>query len=169
MFGLCHLLGLRFAPRLRDLSERRLYIVDRRADYGALDCLIGGAINLRKIEEKWDEILRMTASIRAGTVAPSVLMRRLALAAYPRQNALARALREIGCLERTLFILDWISDPALRRRSNAGLNKGEARNALARALFFHRHGEIRDRTFENQRYRASGLNLSSALRQRSIT
>jgi hypothetical protein len=54
---------------------------------------------------------------------------------------------------RTLFILDWISDPALRRRSNAALNKGEARNALARALFFHRHGEIRDRTFENQRYR----------------
>ena len=102
MFGLCHLLGLRFAPRLRDLSERSLYIVDRRADYGALDCLIGGAINLRKIEENWDEILRMTASIRAGTVAPSVLMRRLA--AYPRQNALARALREIGCLERTLFI-----------------------------------------------------------------
>jgi hypothetical protein len=40
VFGLCHLLGLRFAPRLRDLSERRLYIVDRRADYGALDCLI---------------------------------------------------------------------------------------------------------------------------------
>ena len=57
----------------------------------------------------------LRASIRAGTVAPSVLMRRLA--AYPRQNALARALREIGCLERTLFILDWISDPALRRRS----------------------------------------------------
>jgi len=65
----------------------------------------------------------------ARTVAPSALLRRLA--AYPRQNALARALREIGCLERTLFILDWISDPALRRRSNAGLNKGEARNARA--------------------------------------
>jgi hypothetical protein len=78
------------------------------------------------------------------------------------QNALARALREIGCLERTLFILDWISDPALRRRSNAGLNKGEARNALARALFFHRHGEHRDRTFENHRSRTSGLNLTIA-------
>ena len=65
-------------------------------------------------------------------------------------------------LERTLFTLDWISDPALRRRANAGLNKGEARNALARAVFFHRLGEIRDRTFENQRYRASGLNLAVA-------
>jgi TnpA family transposase len=53
-------------------------------------------------------------------------------------------------------------DPALRGRSNAGLNKGDARNALARTLFFQRHGEIRDRTFENQRYRASGLNLAVA-------
>src|ERR1700720_3751234 len=67
--------------------------------------------------------------------------------------------KEIGRLERTLFPLDWISDPALRRRTNAGLNKGEARNALARAVFFHRLGEIRDRSFENQIYRASGLNL----------
>jgi len=40
-----------------------------------------------------------------------------------------------------------------------GLNKGEAKNALARAVFFNRLGELRDRTFENQRYRASGLNL----------
>ena len=50
----------------------------------------------------------------------------------------------------------------MRRRANAGLNKGEARNALARAVFFHRLGEIRDRAFENQRYRASGLNLAVA-------
>jgi hypothetical protein len=34
-----------------------------------------------------------------------------------------------------------------------------AKNALARAVFFNRLGEMRDRTFENQRYRASGLNL----------
>ena len=39
------------------------------------------------------------------------------------------------------------------------MNKGESRNALARAVFFNRLGEIRDRSFENQRYRASGLNL----------
>lgn len=45
---------------------------------------------------------------------------------------------------------------------HAGLNKGEARNALARAVFIHRLGEIRDRSFEQQRYRASGLNLVTA-------
>lgn len=81
------------------------------------------------------------------------------LSAYPRQNSLAVALRELGRIERTLFELEWLRDPGLRRRVNTGLNKGEARNALARAVFFHRLGEIRDRSYENQRYRASGLNL----------
>jgi hypothetical protein len=56
-------------------------------------------------------------------------------------------------------MLAWLEDPALRRRGTAGLNKGEARNSLARAVFFNRLGEIRDRSFENQRHRASGLNL----------
>ena len=45
------------------------------------------------------------------------------------------------------------------RTNTVGLNKGEALNALARAVFFNRLGELRDRTYENQRYRASGLNL----------
>lgn len=39
------------------------------------------------------------------------------------------------------------------------LNKREAKNAPARAVFLNRLGAIRDRSFENQRYRASGLNL----------
>jgi hypothetical protein len=73
--------------------------------------------------------------------------------------SLALALRELGRIGRTLFTLDWLQDPTLLRRVQVGLNKGEARNALARAIFFYRLGEIRDRSFENQRYRASGLNL----------
>ena len=81
------------------------------------------------------------------------------LGSYPRQNGLAIALRELGRLERTLFTLDWLQNVELRRRVQIGLNKGEAKNALARAVFFNRLGELRDRRFENQRYRASGLNL----------
>src|SRR3954447_14271441 len=81
------------------------------------------------------------------------------LGSYPRQNGLALALREIGRIERTLFTLDWLEDPALRRRATAELNKGGSRNALARAVCFHRLGRIRDRTPENQQHRAGGLNL----------
>ena len=68
------------------------------------------------------------------------------LGSYPRQNGLAVTLRELGRIERMLFILDWPQSVELRRRVHAGLNKGEARNALARAVFFYRLGEIRDRS-----------------------
>jgi len=81
------------------------------------------------------------------------------LGSYPRQNGLAVALRELGRIERTLFALDWMQNVELRRRTQVGLNKGESRNALARAVFLNRLGEVRDRSFENQCYRASGLNL----------
>ena len=87
----------------------------------------------------------------------SLIIRKLA--SYPRQNSLHTALREVGRIERSLFMLEWMKDPELRRRVQVGLNKGEARNALARAVFFNRQGDLRDRSFENQRYRASGLNL----------
>jgi hypothetical protein len=65
----------------------------------------------------------------------------------------------MGRLERAIFTSDWLLDPELRRRSNGNLNKGESRHALARAVFFHRLGELRDRAAEDIAHRASGLNL----------
>jgi TnpA family transposase len=160
VFALMHLLGFRFAPRIRDLGETRLYVPKGQTVYDALKPMIGGAINIKQIRDHWDEIMRLAASIKQGTVTASLMLRKLG--SYPRQNGLAVALRELGRIERTLFILDWLQSVELRRRVHAGLNKGEARNALARAVFFNRLGEIRDRSFEQQRYRASGLNLLTA-------
>jgi TnpA family transposase len=106
----------------------------------------GGNLNIQHIRNHWDEILRLATSIKQGTVTASLMLRKLA--SYPRQNGLAIALRELGRIERTLFILDWLQNVDLRRRVHAGLNKGEAHNALARAVFFNRLGEIRDRGFD---------------------
>ena len=157
VFALMHLLGFRFAPRIRDLVDKRLYIHGDSKLYPTLTKLIGGAVNVKRIRAHWDEILRLAASIKQGTVTASLMLRKLG--SYPRQNGLAVALREFGRIERTLFALDWMQNVELRRRVHIGLNKGEARNSLARAVFLNRLGQIRDRRFENQRYRASGLNL----------
>jgi len=157
VFALCSLLGFQFAPRIPDLKSRRLYSFDKASAYPSLEPLIAGRINVALIRTHWSEILRVAASIRTGTVTASLILRQLA--SYPRQNGLAAALRELGRLERTLFTLDWLEDAELRRRTSQELNKGETRNSLARAVFFHRLGEIRDRTYENQQHRASGLNL----------
>lgn len=160
IFALCHLLGFTFAPRIRDLRDRRLYVFGKAADYPPLSGLIAGSVNVRRIESQWEDILRLAASIKTGAVTASLILKKLA--AYPRQNSLALALRELGRLERTLFTLRWLEDPGLRRKANLELNKGEARNALGRVVFFNRLGELRDRSYENQRYRASGLNLLTA-------
>lgn len=160
VFALTHLLGFRFAPRIRDLGDTRLYVPKSEQTYPAIRSMIGGPLNIKHIRSHWDEILRLATSIKQGTVTASLMLRKLG--SYPRQNGLAVALRELGRIERTLFILDWLQSVELRRRVHAGLNKGEARNALARAIFFYRLGEIRDRSFDQQRYRASGLNLVTA-------
>ena len=56
--------------------------------------------------------MRLALSIKTGTVTASVILRKLA--AFPRQNGLALALRELGKLERTFFTLQWLQDPELR-------------------------------------------------------
>jgi hypothetical protein len=119
-----------------------------------------GAADEKLIAAHWDDVLRLAASVRTGTVSASLMLKRLG--AYPRQNGLALALREIGRIERTLFTLDWLESPELRRQATAELNKGEARNALARAVCFHRLGRLRDRAAEAQQHRASGLALVTA-------
>src|SRR3546814_10767493 len=58
---------------------------------------------------------------------PIFMLRKLA--AYERQNQLDVALQEIGKIERTLFMLDWLKNPDLRRRCHAGLNNSEQRHA----------------------------------------
>lgn len=157
VFALMHMLGFKFAPRIRDLADKRLFAPIFPKNYPTLSCLIGDKLNIKLIETHWDEILRLASSIKQGTVTASLILKKLG--GYSRQNGLAAALREIGRIERTLFTLEWLQNKDLRRRVQIGLNKGEAKNALARSIFFNRLGEMRDRSFENQRYRASGLNL----------
>lgn len=157
VFAMCHLLGFRFAPRMRDLPDKKLYTFEPTPADSVLAPLLGDKINVKLIQESWDEILRLASSIRTGTVTASLMLRKLA--SYPRQNRLALALRELGRIERTLFTLEWLQSPELRRRATAGLNKGEAKHTLKRAVFFNRLGEVRDRSYEDQFYRASGLNL----------
>ncbi len=157
VFALCRMLGYRFCPRLRDFPDRRMACIEAPGQYPSLKPLMGTRVKIDVIREHWDEIVRLVASLKAGTVLPSAMLRKLA--AYERQNQLDLALREIGRVERTLFMLDWLESPALRQRCQAGLNKSEQRHFLTQAICTFKQGRIADRTHEAQQFRASGLNL----------
>jgi len=157
VFALCALLGFRFAPRLCDLPDRRLFGIYPPETAGPLDYLFHERVSRRRIATNWEAMRRVAASIRHGTVSAALLMRKLA--GYPRQNQVAQALVQMGRIEKTLYILDFLQDEALQRRVERGLNKGEAIYSLDRVLFFGQRGEFRDRAFEEQTHRVSCLHL----------
>lgn len=106
VFALMHLLGFGFAPRIRNLGETKLYVPHGVQSYPTLCPLIGGTLNIKHVRAHWDDILRLAGSIKQATVTALLMLRKLGN--YPRQNGLAVALRELGRIERTLFILDWL-------------------------------------------------------------
>ena len=161
VFAVTALLGFQFIPRIRDLPSKRLYLFDPASCPKELKGLIGGKIKERLIVANWPDILRSVATMASGAMPPSQLLRKFA--SYPRQHELAVTLREIGRVERTLFIIDWLLDADMQRRAQIGLNKGEAHHALKNALRIGRQGEIRDRTSEGQHFRMAGLNLLAAI------
>ena len=67
-----------------------------------LRALNGGRVRERMIIDNWPGILRLAATMAAGTIAPSLLLRQLA--SFPRRSDLAAALREVGGVERTLLM-----------------------------------------------------------------
>jgi TnpA family transposase len=157
VFALCSLLGFRFCPRLRDFPDRRLIPIAHPSTYPSLQSLFGKRVQTDVIGAHWEDILRLAASLHSGHAMPSAMLRKLA--AFERRNQLDLALQQVGRIERTLFMLDWLENPSLRRRCQAGLNKSEQRHALTQAICTFRQGRIIDRSHEAQLYRASGLNL----------
>lgn len=71
-------------------------------------------------------MLQVVISIQAGRVMPSMLLRRLGTAS--RRSRPYRAFRELGRVERTLFLLRYISSAEVRRTIRAETTKIEAYN-----------------------------------------
>lgn len=172
VFGLMPFFGYRFAPRLRDLPDRKLHLPP-----GSTPDPILAPLDLRQDADRHRPRRRPLGRAAAhGDLDPLGHRHRVrnaaeALGLPTSERPGRRGSREVGRFERSIFMLNWLRDADLRRRSNGGLNKGESRNSLAPAFapslgpvafgrsLFCRLGELRDRTFENQAYRASGLNL----------
>jgi TnpA family transposase len=157
-----------FSPRIRDLPDQRLYPMDRsrgrppkggkRPRYGKLDALLRGpSISRKRILESWDDMHRVAASLKGGTVSATLLVSKLR--ALKRKSGAHRGIQELGRLRKTLFILDYVSDGSYRRRINATLNEGEALHSLAREVFFGQQGLFRERDYEAQLNRATCLSL----------
>ncbi len=151
VFALAHLLGIKLMPRIRHWQDLIFYRPDKETRYTHIDALFGDAIDWRLIETHWQDLLRVVCSIRAGTVLPSTLLRKLGH--YSRKNRLYQAFRELGRVVRTVFLLQYLSDMTLRTQITAATNKVEAYNGLTKFLFFGGEGVIAENDPEEQEKR----------------
>ena len=162
LWGACHLLGFSLEPRIRDIGEMRLFRMRRKVEeHRNIQVLFPDAINTRAIRENWDSLLRLMASIHTGIVPASRILRKLD--AYHAESGVYKALREVGRIAKTMFLLDYFTQRQLRQRVQKGLNRVESYHALVRSLFVGQSGEIRLRELEAQINRASCLQLLTAM------
>src|SRR5680860_790193 len=157
VFGLFWLLGYQFSPRLADAGEAVFWRIDKNADYGPLDDISRGIIKKRYLEENWDDMMRVAGSLRLGTVRASELMGTLLKSDRP--SGLAKAIKEVGRVNKTLYLLNYIDSQDYRRRILTQLNRGESRHNVARAVCYGQRGEIRKRYREGQENQLGALGL----------
>ena len=74
-------------------------------------------------------------------------------------TTVAQAIAEVGRIGKTLHLLSYIDDEALRRRILVQLNRQERRHSLARAVFHGQKGELRQRYREGQEDQLGALGL----------
>jgi TnpA family transposase len=150
IFGIAHLLGISFAPRIKQFEEQRLYSFERKVDLKTLGyaLLPDGQINTKIIWQNWDDILRFVTTIKLKETPASQLLRRLS--SYSRQHPLYRALKEFGKIIKSIFMLKYIDDVKLRQMIEKQLNKLESSNKLSKAVFYGNNQEFQQSTKEEQ-------------------
>ena len=169
-FAAFAMLGKRFCPRIRKLKKQRIYRIDTQRDYEALQSLVnrGDAwgssphpkdrtIHMDWISPQWDRMGQFYATLKSGHTTASVALKRLN--SMSRKNQFYRANRELGRIFKTEFILDYLSQPKMRRQIRRGLLKVDRLHTLARDVAYGKRGRISKRDFHELMKTCSCLTL----------
>jgi TnpA family transposase len=146
-FALLHVFGYQFAPRYRDFYEKvqtSLYGFKHPSRYaeGLLKPI--RKINPRLIMEEWEDVQRILVSLALKTTTQHIIVGKLS--AYARKNKTRRALWEYDNIIRSLYLLEYIDSPPLRRNVQRALNRGENYHQLRRAVSYANFGKLRFKT-----------------------
>jgi len=157
IFGLCYLLGLSFMPRIKKFQDAKLYKPPQDNIYQRLTPIFTGTIDLDLIIEQWDPLVRIIASLKNRIVSANIIAHRL----INSSSRLSKALSHLGKLVKTTYLLRYVNDQDLRRIVSLQLNRGEARNGVARHVFFGNWGQFRSGDYFKIMNHASCLSLVS--------
>ena len=150
IFAVMHLLGVSFAPRLAKIKKRVLYSFKSKKVYKekGYKILPKSYINVKLIEENWDDILRFMTSIKLKETTASQVFKRLS--SYSKTHPLYKALKEFGKIIKSIFLLIYMDNVELRQSIQKQLNKIELSNKFSDAVFFANNQEFKQGSKEDQ-------------------
>ncbi|MBA55714.1 MAG: Tn3 family transposase [Pseudomonadales bacterium] len=154
IFGASHMLGVDFAPRLKDLSRQRIYAFSAKKTFKKKGYVLLPSRTIKRnlILKNWDDILRFMATIKMRHSTASQLFKRLS--SYSSNHPLYEALQEFGRIIKSQFILAYYDDVALRQQIQKQLNRVELSNKFSHAVFFDNDQEFQDGEVEDQQLSA---------------
>ena len=129
---LAKLTGFDLCPRLARLKRRRLYLPRGLDVPPILQPIVAETVSRRAISRGWDGLLRLGASVKHGWYPATEALDRFGSAAAG--DPVYEAGDALGKLLRTLYLCDYLSNPAFRTDMLDLLNQGEAVHSLQRAI-----------------------------------
>lgn len=111
VLGLSRLMNIYPYVRVRS-RNLKLWGVNKKNSYQNIFAAIAGQINTNIIDDGWQDIMWILASIEAGTAKPIIILNHLL--SQPNHPA-AKALEELGKIERSVYLLNYGTDLDLRR------------------------------------------------------
>ena len=137
-------------PRIKQFKHLYYYKASSKDHYENINELFTEKpIDWELIETHYHDMLRVAISIQKGKVKASTVLRKLC--SKSRKNKLYFAFRELGRVERTIFLLNYINDPEMRRMIQAATCKSEEFNQFISWIRFGGGGVISDNMRPNQR------------------
>lgn len=154
VFGITNCLGVFFAPRIKNYRDQLLYTfkINPKKIYEKEGFTIRPTANTYidtdLLVSQWDKVLRVLASIKLRETTASRILKRLS--SYSKQHPLYRALKHVGRIYKSIFLLKYIDEVELRQSTEKALNRIEQSHQFAKAIFFGNNQEFKIATKEEQ-------------------
>jgi TnpA family transposase len=159
-FAFCHLLGgIRLMPRLKRLKYERLYLPDRgmASAFPNLAGVLTRPIRWDLIAQQYDEMVKHAVALKTGTATPEAILRRFN--SYNVTHPTYKALAELGKVEKTVYLCEYLSSLELRHEVQVGLNVVERWNGANDFLCYGRQGIFATNRREQQEITTLSLQL----------
>ena len=142
-FAFCRLLNeFKLMPRLKRIKRERLYLpgTGMAKEFPNLAGVLTRPILWDIMNQQYDEMMKATVAMKYGDATADAILKRYSSINY--QHPTYKALLELGKVEKTIFLCNYLPSQQIKGEVQAGLNVIENFNGANDFIFYGRGGKF---------------------------